>query len=67
MAKHVDVLVGNVLQMQKVQIPQGLQIHPGRLGILNSLEVEVQEVIVHGSCWRFYLGQNTSVVIPAQE
>jgi hypothetical protein len=47
-AKHVNVLVGNVLQVQKMQIPQGLQIRHGRSGILYSLEIEIQKVIRHG-------------------
>ena len=46
-AEHIDVLVGNVLQVQKVQIPQGFQIHDGRSGIPDPLEIEIQKVIRH--------------------
>ena len=46
-AKYTDVLVRNVLQVQQVQIPQGLQIHSRRLGIANSREIMIQEITVH--------------------
>jgi hypothetical protein len=46
-AKHIDVFVRNVLQMQEMQISQRLQIHLRRLAILDSLEIQIQKVIRH--------------------
>ena len=46
-AEHVDVLVRNVLQVQKMQIPQGLQIRNGRSGIPDALEIEIQKLFRH--------------------
>jgi uncharacterized coiled-coil protein SlyX len=45
--KHIDVFVGNVLQVQEMQIPQCLQIYLRRSGVSDSLEIQIQKIIRH--------------------
>jgi hypothetical protein len=43
MAEHVDVLVGDVLEVQKMQAPQRFQVRAGRLPVADALEIAIEK------------------------